>query len=86
MSFQLNADDLLARIRHDWPAEYRQSSLALQVEILTADLATERAEKERLADLLEQAQEQAQLPARSAGSATPFPGSYPLVGEGADRA
>ncbi len=82
----LNADDILAEIKHADPELYERCVLQLQVRILTADLATERAEKERLADLLEQAQEQAQLPARSAGSATPFPGSYPLVGEGADRA
>lgn len=89
----LDAEDLLAEIKHTDPELYERAVLSLQVRILTADVATKDAEltaKDAEIDRLNsevdrltvELERQPQLPARTSGQATPFPGSYPLVGEG----
>lgn len=82
----LDAEDILAEIKHEDGELYARCVLQLQVRMLTADLATKDAEIERLRDQLEEARTEAQLPTRPVGTAQPFVPSYPLAGEEGTRA
>ncbi len=75
----LDGDDLLAELKAADPDLYERCVLRLTVKILQADLATERAEVDRLRGELERGQQGEPLPARPVGTAPPFTPMYPLT-------